>query len=107
MGFCLVFFARTDGISDCPSRHILEDSWALLKFLIFYSFVPSCIRRGRLFQFEKDLTYLLLQQQQYPVSFVLFGNDYMLVANNKLEGRIADLFVTVIVDSEAEGRGCY
>lgn len=41
------------------------------------------------------------------MSFVLFGNDYMLVANNKLEGRIADLFVTVIVDSEAEGRGCY
>lgn len=41
------------------------------------------------------------------MSFVLFGNDYMLVANNKLEGRIAVLFVTVIVDSEAEGRGYY
>lgn len=27
----------------------------------------------------------------------------MLVTNNKLEGRIADLFVTLIVDSEAEG----
>lgn len=59
------------------------------------------------FSLKESLTYLLLQQQQYPVSFVLFGNNYMLVANNKLEGRIADLFVTVIVDSEAEGRGYY
>lgn len=54
------FFVRTSGISDCPSRRILEDSWALLKFLIFYSFVPSCIRRGRLFQFEKELNLLAI-----------------------------------------------
>lgn len=78
-----------------------------LNFKLFYSFVPSCIRRDGFFSLKKSLTYLLLQQQQYPVSFVLFGNNYMLVTNNKLEGRIADLFVTVIVDSEAEGRGYY
>lgn len=104
----MFFFVRAGEISDYPSRCILKDPQALFEFLIFYSFVPSCIRRDGLFQFEKraELT-LLLQQQQYPVSFVLFGNNYMLVTDNKLEGRIADLFVTVIVDSEAEGRGYY
>lgn len=44
------------------------------------------------FSFKKSLTDLLLQQQQYPVSFVFFGGNYMLVTNNKLEGRIVDLF---------------
>lgn len=58
MGFCL--FVRTDEISGCPSRCILEDSWALFKFLIFYSFVPSCIRRDGLFQFERELNSLAI-----------------------------------------------
>lgn len=41
------------------------------------------------------------------MSSVFFGNNYTLVTNNKLEGRIVDLFVNVIVDSKAEGRRYY
>lgn len=39
------------------------------------------------------------------MSFVFFGTNYTLVTNNKLERRIVDLFVNVIVDSKTEGRG--
>lgn len=32
------------------------------------------------------------------LSFVFLGNNYMLLTNNKLEGRIVDLFMNAIVD---------
>lgn len=90
---------------------LLDAFWRIRGlFLSFLFFILLCLLASEemgSFSLKESLTYLLLQQQQYPVSFVLFGNNYMLVANNKLEGRIADLFVTVIVDSEAEGRGYY
>lgn len=74
----------------------------------FYLFWLSLIRRDELFfGFKKSSTDLLLQQQQYPVSFVFFGNNYTLLTNNKLEGRIVDLFVNAIVDSKTEGCGYY
>lgn len=57
--------------------------------------------------FEKGLTGVLLQQQRYPGPLVFFGNNYMLVTSNKLEGGIVDLLVNAIVDSQTEGRGCY
>lgn len=41
------------------------------------------------------------------MSFVLFGNNYTLVTNNKFEGGIVDLFANVIVDSKTEGHGYY
>jgi len=41
------------------------------------------------------------------VSSLSFGNNYTLVTNNKLEGRIVDLFVNVFVDSHTEGHGYY
>lgn len=37
-GFCLFFFVRSNDISDYPSRCILQDSQALLKFEIFLFF---------------------------------------------------------------------
>lgn len=56
----LFFIARINEISHHPSRCILEDSQALFKFLIFSSFVPSCIRKDELFQFEKELNLLAI-----------------------------------------------
>lgn len=41
------------------------------------------------------------------MSSVFFGNNYTLVTNNKLEGRVVDPFVNVIVDSKTEGYGYY
>lgn len=58
-------------------------SFEVLNFFILLCLLAS--EEMGFFSLKKSLTYLLLQQQQYPVSFVLFGNNYMLVTNNKLE----------------------
>lgn len=77
---------------------ILSDAfWRIhgLTFYLFFIFIFLALLTSEemgFFSFKKSLTDLLLQQQQYPVSFVFFGGNYMLVTNNKLEGRIVDLF---------------
>lgn len=75
-------------------------------FYLFFFFLPSPPSEERRI-FEKGLTGVLLQQQQYPGPLVFFGNNYTLLTSNKLEGGIVDLLVNATVDSPTEGRGCY